>query len=67
MLSRPRSSVFGTRPIGQEVPVPKTARQCAAIRDQLMAAVRAKADAMLHLMQALVVALFPQLINMRWQ
>src|SRR5438876_5893070 len=42
---------FGTRPIGAEVPVPKTARQCAAIRDQLMAAVRAKADAVLHLMQ----------------
>src|SRR6266567_3340801 len=41
---------FGTRPIGQEVPVPKTARQCAAIRDQLMAAVRAKADATLYLM-----------------
>jgi predicted AlkP superfamily phosphohydrolase/phosphomutase len=42
---------FGKRPIGPEVPVPKTARQCAAIRDQLMAAVRAKADATLHLMQ----------------
>ena len=42
---------FGRRPIGPEVPVPKTARQCAAIRDQLTRAVRAKADATLHLMQ----------------
>lgn len=42
---------FGRRPIGQEVPVPKTARQCAAIRDQLTRAVRAKADATIHLMQ----------------
>lgn len=42
---------FGRRPIGPEVPVAKTAAQCAAIRDQLIAAVRAKADATLHLMQ----------------
>lgn len=42
---------FGRRPIGPEVPVPKTARQCAAIRDQLVTAVRAKADATLHLMR----------------
>ena len=42
---------FGRRPIGQEVPVPKTERQCAAIRNQLSRAVRAKADATLHLMQ----------------
>jgi predicted AlkP superfamily phosphohydrolase/phosphomutase len=42
---------FGRRPIGPEVPVPKTARQCAAIRDNLVAAVRAKADATLYLMQ----------------
>ena len=42
---------FGRRPIGPEVPVPKTARQCAAIRDQLTRAVRAKADATLHLMK----------------
>src|SRR5437870_5372772 len=42
---------FGRRPIGAEVPVPKTARQCAAIRDSLTAAVRAKGDATLHLMQ----------------
>ncbi len=42
---------FGRRPIGPEVPVPKTARQCTAIRDQLTSAVRAKADATLHLMQ----------------
>ena len=41
---------FGHRPIGAEVPVPKTARQSDAIRDQLVAAVRAKADATLHLM-----------------
>lgn len=42
---------FGRRPIGPEVPVAKTARQCAAISDQLVRAVRAKADATLHLMQ----------------
>jgi predicted AlkP superfamily phosphohydrolase/phosphomutase len=41
---------FGRRPIGPEVPVPKSARQCEAIRDQLIRAVRAKADATLHLM-----------------
>ena len=41
---------FGHRPIGREVPVPKTARQCDAIRDRLIAAVRAKADATLYLM-----------------
>jgi predicted AlkP superfamily phosphohydrolase/phosphomutase len=41
---------FGRRPIGPEVPVPKTARQCAAIRERLVAAVRAKADATLYLM-----------------
>jgi hypothetical protein len=43
---------FGRRPIGPEIPVPKTARQCAAIRDRLVAAVRAKADATIHLMNA---------------
>lgn len=42
---------FGRRPIGSEVPVPKTARQCAAIRDSLIRAVRAKADATLYLME----------------
>jgi len=42
---------FGRRPIGPEVPVAKTARQCEAIRDQLIRAVRAKADATLYLMQ----------------
>lgn len=42
---------FGRRPIGPEVPVPKTARQCAAIRDQLVHAVRAKAAATRHLMK----------------
>ena len=42
---------FGRRPIGPEVPVPKSARQCAALRDTLIAAVRSKADATLHLMR----------------
>lgn len=42
---------FGRRPIGAEVPVPKTERQCDAICEQLSAAVRAKADATLYLMQ----------------
>ncbi len=42
---------FGRRPIGPEVPVAKTARQCEAIRRQLTAAVRAKADATLYLME----------------
>ena len=42
---------FGRRPIGPEVPVPKSKRQCDAIRNSLVAAVRAKAGAMLHLMQ----------------
>lgn len=42
---------FGRRPIGPEVPVPKSARQCEAIRDQLIAAVRAKANATLYLME----------------
>lgn len=42
---------FGRRPIGPEVPVAKTASQCAAIRRQLTAAVRAKADATLYLME----------------
>lgn len=42
---------FGRRPIGREVPVPKTARQCAAIRDQLIYSVRAKSAATRHLMQ----------------
>jgi len=41
---------FGRRPIGAEVPVPKTAQQCASIRDKLISAVRAKGDATLHLM-----------------
>lgn len=42
---------FGRRPIGPEVPVPKSARQCDAICGQLSAAVRAKADATLYLMK----------------
>lgn len=42
---------FGRRPIGPEVPVPKSARQCDAIRDQLISAVRAKGEATLHLME----------------
>ena len=41
---------FGRRPIGTEVPVPKTARQCAALRNRLISAVRAKADATIYLM-----------------
>src|SRR3954454_10114208 len=41
---------FGRRPIGGEVPVPKTVGQCAALRRRLIAAVRAKADATLYLM-----------------
>lgn len=41
---------FGRRPIGPEVPVPKTSSQCAAIQHQLMRAVRAKADATIYLM-----------------
>ena len=41
---------FGRRPIGPEVPVPKSARQCAAIREQQISAVKAKADATLYLM-----------------
>ncbi len=43
---------FGRRPIGHEVPVPKTARQCAAIRDRLVKAARAKADATIYLMNS---------------
>jgi predicted AlkP superfamily phosphohydrolase/phosphomutase len=42
---------FGRRPIGPEVPIPKTARQCAAIQKQQAAAVEAKAEATLYLMQ----------------
>ena len=42
---------FGRRPIGPEVPVAKTARQCMAIRDQLVRAVRSKGDATLYLMR----------------
>lgn len=41
---------FGRRPIGSEVPIPKNARQCAAIRDHMIRAVRAKADATLQLL-----------------
>jgi hypothetical protein len=40
---------FGRRPIGPEVPVPKTRRECIAIRDRLIEAVRAKGDATLFL------------------
>jgi len=42
---------FGKRPIGPEVPVAKTARQCASIQKHLSSAVRAKADATIYLMQ----------------
>lgn len=41
---------FGHRPIGAEVPVPKTARQCNALRDRQIRAARSKGDAILHLM-----------------
>ena len=41
---------FGRRPIGPEVPVPKTAQQCAALQKRQIAAVRAKAEATLYLM-----------------
>jgi hypothetical protein len=41
---------FGHRPIGAEVPVPKTARQCNALRDRQIRAAKAKGDAILHLM-----------------
>lgn len=42
---------FGRRPIGAEVPVPKTLRQSEEIRDSLVQAVRRKADATLFLME----------------
>lgn len=41
---------FGHRPIGAEVPVPKTATQCNALRDRQIRAVKAKGDAILHLL-----------------
>jgi predicted AlkP superfamily phosphohydrolase/phosphomutase len=41
---------FGRRPIGAEVPVPKTARQCNALRDTQIRAAKAKGDAILHLL-----------------
>ena len=40
---------FGYRPIGREVPLPKGRRQCNAIRDSLLYAVKAKADAIIWL------------------
>jgi hypothetical protein len=42
---------FGRRPIGPEVPVPKTRRECVALRDRMIRAVRAKGDATLYLME----------------
>jgi Uncharacterized conserved protein len=42
---------FGRRPIGPEVPIPKTARQCTALQKQQVAAVKAKAEATLYLMR----------------
>lgn len=42
---------FGRRPIGPEVPVPKSARQCDAICDQLISAAMAKGEATLYLME----------------
>lgn len=41
---------FGRRPIGAEVPVPKTAAQCNALRDRQIRAAKAKGDAILHLL-----------------
>lgn len=41
---------FGHRPIGAEVPVPKTAKQCNALRDRQVRAAKSKGDAILHLM-----------------
>ena len=40
---------FGYRPIGPEVQVPKGRRQCNAIRDSLLRAVKAKADSIIWL------------------
>lgn len=42
---------FGWRPIGKEVPVPKTLAQSRRIRDDLIRAINAKADAALWLME----------------
>lgn len=42
---------FGRRPIGKEVPVPKTLGQSRQIRDQMIEALRRKTDAVLWLMQ----------------
>jgi predicted AlkP superfamily phosphohydrolase/phosphomutase len=42
---------FGRRPIGKEVPVPKTLSQSRRIRDQMIEAVRRKTDAVLWLME----------------
>ena len=41
---------FGHRPIGAEVPVPKTEKQCNALRDRQISAAKCKGDAILHLM-----------------
>lgn len=40
---------FGRRPIGAEVPVPKTRRQCRTIRNRMIKALRAKTNALLWL------------------
>lgn len=42
---------FGHRPIGKEIPVPKTLRQSRALRDSMIKALRAKTDATLWLMK----------------
>lgn len=42
---------FGRRPIGKEVPVPKSLRQSRQIRDQMIEALRRKTDAVLWLME----------------
>lgn len=42
---------FGRRPIGKEVPVPKTLAQSRRMRDDLVVSIKAKADAALWLME----------------
>lgn len=49
---------FGRRPIGKEVPVPKTLRHSRRIRDDLIEALRRKTDATLWLMDRLDWRLF---------
>jgi predicted AlkP superfamily phosphohydrolase/phosphomutase len=42
---------FGRRPIGREIPVPKSRALCLKIRDHMIRAIERKADAILWLMQ----------------